>query len=134
MMSTCHLLYRSYRPFILIIVHFSTSPKLVYSEALEAYGGYRREEAIMLLRRFYLTENVHGECIYPDTNDDYALMLALTNIPNQLQLQGTNRKEVCRIILFQRSPYISNNASLTVLKTDIAPLPSANGLTNSSEQ
>lgn len=39
----------------------TVSPKLVYSEALEAYGGYRREEAIMLLRRFYMTENIHGE-------------------------------------------------------------------------
>ena len=25
-----------------------------------AQGGLRREEAIMLLRRFYVTENMHG--------------------------------------------------------------------------
>jgi hypothetical protein len=37
------------------------SPKLIFSEAFEALGGYRREEAIMLLRKFYLTENVHGK-------------------------------------------------------------------------
>lgn len=28
---------------------------------MEAVGGYRREEAIMLLRRFYITENAHGQ-------------------------------------------------------------------------
>jgi hypothetical protein len=26
-----------------------------------AFGGYLREEAIMILRRFYITENTHGE-------------------------------------------------------------------------
>lgn len=31
--------------------------------AFEAKGGLRREEAIMMLRRFYLTENVHGELV-----------------------------------------------------------------------
>lgn len=38
----------------------SCSERLVYSETLDAVGGYRREEAIMLLRRFYATENKHG--------------------------------------------------------------------------
>lgn len=27
----------------------------------EAVGGYLREEAIMVLRRFYITENTNGE-------------------------------------------------------------------------
>lgn len=38
-----------------------SSPALVSSPPYEAVGGYYREEAIMLLRRFYLTENSNGE-------------------------------------------------------------------------
>jgi tRNA-specific adenosine deaminase 2 len=29
--------------------------------AIEAVGGYLREEAIMLLRRFYMSENQNGK-------------------------------------------------------------------------
>lgn len=38
------------------------SPAIAYSQPFEALGGYRREEAIMQLRRFYITENTHGAC------------------------------------------------------------------------
>lgn len=72
------------------VLAIHNNPKLIYSEALEAYGGYRREEAIMLLRKFYLTENVHA----PSPRDK----------------------------------------SKRVLKTDIAPLPSASELTQSPGQ
>lgn len=41
--------------------YFSRSPALISSPPYEAVGGYYREEAIMLLRRFYLTENSNGE-------------------------------------------------------------------------
>ncbi|GAA5963251.1 hypothetical protein JCM3765_005776 [Sporobolomyces pararoseus] len=34
-----------------------SDPRLLYSPPYPAVGNYRREEAIMLLRRFYLTEN-----------------------------------------------------------------------------
>ncbi|GAA5832020.1 hypothetical protein JCM3766R1_003689 [Sporobolomyces carnicolor] len=34
-----------------------SDPRLIYSPPYPAVGNYRREEAIMLLRRFYLTEN-----------------------------------------------------------------------------
>ncbi|GAA5937442.1 tRNA(adenine34) deaminase [Sporobolomyces koalae] len=34
-----------------------SDPRLLYSSPYKALGNYRREEAIMLLRRFYLTEN-----------------------------------------------------------------------------
>jgi len=30
----------------------------------EAYGGYLREEAIMILRRFYITENTNGASLF----------------------------------------------------------------------
>lgn len=36
------------------------SPRLIFSEPLTALGGYRREEAIILLRKFYITENTNG--------------------------------------------------------------------------
>lgn len=36
------------------------SPRLLYSPPYPAVGNYRREEAIMLLRRFYITENTSG--------------------------------------------------------------------------
>jgi hypothetical protein len=84
---------------------YSTSPKLVYSEALEAYGGYRREEAIMLLRRFYMTENVHGARLCLTFNHHDASTSNLTDVPYQLLPQETNRKEVSRKTLVQRSPY-----------------------------
>lgn len=45
------------------LCHPTHSPKLIFSEPFEALGGYRREEAIMLLRKFYLTENIHGEIV-----------------------------------------------------------------------
>lgn len=31
-------------------------------KSFEAVGGYYRDEAIMLLRKFYMSENVNGEC------------------------------------------------------------------------
>ncbi|GAA5920026.1 hypothetical protein JCM1841_000385 [Sporobolomyces salmonicolor] len=34
-----------------------SDPRLLYSPPYPAVGNYRREEAIMLLRRFYITEN-----------------------------------------------------------------------------
>jgi tRNA-specific adenosine deaminase 2 len=37
-----------------------SSPLLKNAPAYEAVGGYYREDAIMLLRRFYLTENVYA--------------------------------------------------------------------------
>lgn len=46
---------------ILTVANGYYSPKLIYSPPLTAVGGYRREEAIMLLRRFYVTENAHGQ-------------------------------------------------------------------------
>ena len=46
---------------LLIILSFNDcSTRLLYSPPYPAYGNYRREEAIMLLRRFYLTENTSG--------------------------------------------------------------------------
>jgi len=39
-------------------VHADT--RLKHSPPFAAYGGYRREEAIMLLRRFYVTENLNA--------------------------------------------------------------------------
>lgn len=36
------------------------SPRLLFSDTFVALGGYLREEAIMLLRRFYITENSNG--------------------------------------------------------------------------
>ncbi|KWU47462.1 cytidine deaminase-like protein, partial [Rhodotorula sp. JG-1b] len=38
-----------------------SDPRLLYAPPYPAIGGYRREEAIMLLRRFYISENVTGE-------------------------------------------------------------------------
>ncbi|KAH8916895.1 cytidine deaminase-like protein [Atractiella rhizophila] len=35
-------------------------PRLIHSPPYVALGGYKREEAIMLLRRFYITENVNA--------------------------------------------------------------------------
>lgn len=42
------------------VLDIHTNPALRYSNPLQALGGYRREEAIMLLRRFYITENVNA--------------------------------------------------------------------------
>lgn len=39
------------------ILDINTTPKLDSHDEYDAYGGYFREEAIMMLRRFYLTQN-----------------------------------------------------------------------------
>lgn len=39
----------------------NTSPMLDTHKSFEAVGGYYRDEAIMLLRKFYMSENVNGE-------------------------------------------------------------------------
>lgn len=36
------------------------SPRLEYAAPYVAVGGYRRDQAIMFLRRFYITENTNG--------------------------------------------------------------------------
>jgi len=42
------------------VVSVHNNPKLIFSEPLTALGGYRCEEAIILLRKFYITENTNG--------------------------------------------------------------------------
>ncbi|SCZ98369.1 BZ3500_MvSof-1268-A1-R1_Chr7-1g09113 [Microbotryum saponariae] len=39
------------------VADIHNDPRLIYAPPYEAVGGYRREEAIMLLRRFYISEN-----------------------------------------------------------------------------
>lgn len=43
------------------VLDVSTSDMLDTNASFEAVGGYYREEAIMLLRRFYMSENQNGE-------------------------------------------------------------------------
>jgi hypothetical protein len=41
--------------------HFEThSDKIPTQQGFPAYGGYYREEAILALRRFYITSNTNG--------------------------------------------------------------------------
>jgi len=48
---------------------FFYSTRLLYSPPYPAVGNYRREEAIMLLRRFYLTENTAGGSRFTSLSD-----------------------------------------------------------------
>lgn len=49
-------------PEAFLLIHGTdTSPMLDTHNAFEAVGGYYRDEAIMLLRKFYMSENVNGE-------------------------------------------------------------------------
>jgi hypothetical protein len=41
------------------VVRFPRS-KITTQEGYQAYGGYFREEAILALRRFYITSNAKG--------------------------------------------------------------------------
>ncbi|PLW09235.1 hypothetical protein PCASD_26501, partial [Puccinia coronata f. sp. avenae] len=41
------------------VVSIHNNPNLIFSQALIAFGGYRRQEAIILLRKFYITENTN---------------------------------------------------------------------------
>ncbi|KAI7967536.1 hypothetical protein MJO29_000813 [Puccinia striiformis f. sp. tritici] len=53
------------------LVYFGCSnerPRLLFSEPLTALGGYRREEAIILLRKFYITENSNAPVPQKKTN------------------------------------------------------------------
>ncbi|PLW30745.1 hypothetical protein PCANC_27798 [Puccinia coronata f. sp. avenae] len=42
------------------VVSIHNNPNLIFSQALIAFGGYRRQEAIILLRKFYITENTNA--------------------------------------------------------------------------
>jgi len=72
---------------------------LVYSKPLEAAGGYRHQEAIMLLRRFYVTENVNGKANMHKPVSENADTPLVAPTPR--------------------------DKSKRAIKTDIAPLPSA---------
>ncbi|KAG0145083.1 hypothetical protein CROQUDRAFT_659169 [Cronartium quercuum f. sp. fusiforme G11] len=50
------------------VVSIHDDPRLLFSEPFVALGGYRREEAIMLLRRFYITENTNAPVPKKKTN------------------------------------------------------------------
>jgi len=55
-------------------------PNLAYSPTLGAVGGYRREEAIMLLRRFYVTENTNAP--KPRQKHGRVLKMDIPPLPN----------------------------------------------------
>lgn len=46
---------------LLFLVWILNSPGMDSFQPFRAWGGYYREEAIMMLRRFYLSENANGE-------------------------------------------------------------------------
>ncbi|KNZ62724.1 hypothetical protein VP01_122g7 [Puccinia sorghi] len=50
------------------VVSIHNNPRLIFSEPLTALGGYRREEAIILLRKFYITENTNAPVPKKKTN------------------------------------------------------------------
>jgi tRNA(Arg) A34 adenosine deaminase TadA len=55
--------------------HRLHSERLLYSPPYPAFGGYRREEAIILLRRFYLSENPTGLAPFSFLSHLYTLCL-----------------------------------------------------------
>jgi len=67
------------------VLEVGKDPKLLYSEPLEALGGYKRDEAIMLLRRFYITENTNASS--PKDKSKRVLKTEIEPIP------GTNVKD-----------------------------------------
>ncbi|MBW0488633.1 hypothetical protein O181_028348 [Austropuccinia psidii MF-1] len=50
------------------VVSIHDDPRLIFSHPFKALGGYRREEAIMLLRKFYITENSNAPTPKKKTN------------------------------------------------------------------
>ncbi|OAV91173.1 hypothetical protein, variant 1 [Puccinia triticina 1-1 BBBD Race 1] len=50
------------------VVSIHNDPNLIHSRPLAALGGYRREEAIILLRKFYITENTNAPVPKKKTN------------------------------------------------------------------
>ncbi|EGG06385.1 uncharacterized protein MELLADRAFT_86571 [Melampsora larici-populina 98AG31] len=50
------------------VISIHNDPRLLFSEPFVAYGGYRREEAIILLRKFYITENSNAPVPKKKTN------------------------------------------------------------------
>ncbi|KAL8279952.1 hypothetical protein RQP46_007533 [Phenoliferia psychrophenolica] len=57
-----------------------SDPRLLHSPPYTAHGGYHRESAIMLLRRFYITENVNAP--RPKSKVNRVLKFALPDIPS----------------------------------------------------
>lgn len=84
---------------VLTIGFFSHSSALVSSPPYEAVGGYYREEAIILLRRFYLTENSNGQ--YDDDHDGTPAFqqhtVSHSSSPSQHQTRETSPEEYSRL-------------------------------------
>ena len=66
------------------------SPRLLYAEPYPAFGGYRRQEAIMFLRRFYIEENTNGKNPLRNVNMIAVLTFAFANfqLPSQRKRPG----------------------------------------------
>lgn len=64
------------------VVSIHNDTRLIFSKPLQAFGGFRREEAIILLRKFYITENTNAPAPKKKTN-----RVLKTDIPS---LPGVN--------------------------------------------
>ncbi|GAA5889602.1 hypothetical protein JCM8208_001070 [Rhodotorula glutinis] len=78
-----------------------SDPRLLYAPPYPAVGGYRREEAIMLLRRFYISEN--------------------TSAPNPKRKNNRVLKTDIPEVAPSRSPSLASRSSTP----NLAPPPSA---------
>ncbi|KAI8456112.1 cytidine deaminase-like protein [Phakopsora pachyrhizi] len=50
------------------VISINDDPRLKFSKTFEARGGYMREESIILLRKFYITENMSAPVPKKKTN------------------------------------------------------------------
>jgi hypothetical protein len=66
------------------------SPQLKNAPTYEAVGGYYREDAIMLLRRFYLTENVYA----PNPRSKAKRVLKTYFQPPGVSMHGPNGRQL----------------------------------------
>ncbi|GAA6012250.1 hypothetical protein JCM8202_003258 [Rhodotorula sphaerocarpa] len=57
-----------------------SDPRLLYAPPYQAVGGYRREEAIMLLRRFYISENATAP--KPKKKSNRVLKTEIPDVPS----------------------------------------------------
>ncbi|KAK4702504.1 tRNA-specific adenosine deaminase 2, partial [Phenoliferia sp. Uapishka_3] len=66
--------------------------RLLYSPPYVAEGGYRRESAIMLLRRFYVTENINAP--KPKSKVNRVLKFEIADIPPALSPKQENESVI----------------------------------------
>jgi hypothetical protein len=77
--------------FSYLICLFVVSPHLTLHPPYPSQLGYYREDAILLMRKFYLRENTHGQC--PRTHNLYFTTYYVCYLTHDCIISSTAKEE-----------------------------------------